>query len=58
MDTNQPEILPDLTTEEKPIKILGKMDKALRNKIIPMVKVQWSNQTEREAVWEVESLMK
>ena len=58
LDTNQPEILPDLTTEEKPIKILGKMDKTLRNKIIPMVKVQWSNQTEREAVWEVESLMK
>ncbi|KAL3515161.1 hypothetical protein ACH5RR_022063 [Cinchona calisaya] len=30
----------------------------VRNKVIPYVKVLWSNHSEREATWELESLMR
>ena len=45
---------PNLTYEEKPIAILAKDTRRLRNKHIPMVKVQWSHHSEREATWETE----
>ena len=38
--TQEPiEIHEDLTNEEKPVKILVRQDKMLRNKVIPLVKV-------------------
>ncbi|PKA51874.1 hypothetical protein AXF42_Ash008103 [Apostasia shenzhenica] len=44
----------DLSYKEKPMKILAKNMKRLRNKEIPIVKVLWNNQTERETTWEIE----
>ena len=40
---------PKLTYEEKPIKILDRMDKWLRSKVVPLVKVLWRNQVMEEA---------
>ncbi|KZV19896.1 hypothetical protein F511_32420 [Dorcoceras hygrometricum] len=47
---------PDLTYEETP-EILAKENRKLRNRTIPMIKIQWTNHSEREATWEVESEM-
>ena len=43
-----------LTYEEKPIKLLDRKVKELRNKRIPLVKVLWKNHGLEEAIWEVE----
>ncbi|XP_056694933.1 uncharacterized protein [Spinacia oleracea] len=48
----------DLTYEEKPIEILDRREKRLRNKVIPMVKVLWANHLTSEATWEVEDQFK
>ena len=48
---------PMLTYKEKPIKILDRKDKMLCNKIVPLVKVLWSNQAVEEATWETETDM-
>ena len=40
---------PKLTYEERPVKILDRKDKVLRNKIVPLVKVLWHNQFVEEA---------
>ena len=40
---------------ERPVRILGRETKKLRNKEIPLVKVQWKHHDEREASWEMES---
>ncbi|KZV39789.1 Retrotransposon protein, Ty3-gypsy subclass [Dorcoceras hygrometricum] len=50
-------LAPDLGYEERLEKILLRETRKLRNRSIPMVKVQWSNQTEREATWETEADM-
>ena len=52
------EVQEDLTYEEKPVKILDRQDKILRNKIIPLVKVSWKNHKMEEATWEREDDMK
>ena len=44
----------DLNYEEKPIRILDKKEKELRNKKIPLVKVLWKNHLTEEATWERE----
>ena len=36
------------------MEILDREDKELRNKTIPMVKVQWRNHTKEEVTWELE----
>ena len=43
------EVHEDLTYEEKPIKIIDRQEKKLRNKVIPLVKVQWKNHKSEEA---------
>ncbi|XP_030509074.2 uncharacterized protein LOC115723737 [Cannabis sativa] len=48
----------DLSFEERPMKILDRKDKVLRNKTIPWVKVLWRNNVVEEATWEFESDMK
>ena len=58
VETHQPEVWPNLTAAEHPMKILDHVEKALRNKVIPYVKVLWSGQTEREATWEIEESMR
>ncbi|KAL5583119.1 hypothetical protein UlMin_015561 [Ulmus minor] len=48
----------DLTYEEKPVQILDRKDKTLRNKVIPIVKVLWRNHKVEEATWEREDDMR
>ncbi|XP_062103690.1 uncharacterized protein LOC133814790 [Humulus lupulus] len=48
----------DLTYEEKPVQILDRKNKVLRNKEVPLVKVLWRSQTIEEAMWEREDEMK
>ncbi|XP_027155182.1 uncharacterized protein LOC113755361 [Coffea eugenioides] len=50
----QPESNEALTYEEKPIKLLDRKGKELRNKRILLVKVLWRNHGLEEAIWEVE----
>ena len=57
IDTHQPELQPNLTLPEQPVKILDYKDKALRSKTIRSVKVLWNEQT-GEATWELESKMR
>jgi hypothetical protein len=48
----------DLSFEEYPIKIVDRKDQVLRKRVIPYVKVQWNNHSEREASWELESAVR
>ena len=48
----------DLSYEEKPVHLLDKKDKVLRNKTIPLVKVLWRNSKSEEATWELEADMR
>ncbi|WVZ52493.1 hypothetical protein U9M48_003547 [Paspalum notatum var. saurae] len=54
IDTSQIQIQPDLTYEEKPIKILDQKQRSTRRRTINFYKVQWSNHSEEEATWEQE----
>ncbi|WVZ97249.1 hypothetical protein U9M48_042799 [Paspalum notatum var. saurae] len=54
IDTSQIQIQPDLTYEEKPIKILDQKQRSTRIRTINFYKVQWSNHSEEEATWEQE----
>ncbi|KAK8933588.1 hypothetical protein KSP39_PZI015957 [Platanthera zijinensis] len=46
-----------LTTKVKPIRIEGRAEKQLRNKVIGMVKVRWDNCGREELTWEREQTM-
>jgi hypothetical protein len=48
----------DLTLETKPIKILDRDEKVLRNKRVPLVRVLWRSSRIEEETWERESEMK
>ena len=48
----------DLSYEERPVQLLDKKDKVLRNKTIPLVKVLWRNSKSEEATWELEADMR
>ncbi|XP_043705499.1 uncharacterized protein LOC122655363 [Telopea speciosissima] len=50
-----PELADDMTYEEQPKKILERQIYTLCNRSISYMKVQWSNYSEQEASWEVES---
>ena len=58
LTTELPELNVDLSYEEKPVEILMREIKQLRNKQIPLVKVLWRNQVVEEATWEREDDMK
>ncbi|KAL5570000.1 hypothetical protein UlMin_026575 [Ulmus minor] len=51
------ELHEDLSYEEKPVQILDRKIKTLRNKEIPLVKVLWRNKKTKEATWEREEEM-
>ncbi|WVZ58094.1 hypothetical protein U9M48_008400 [Paspalum notatum var. saurae] len=57
VDTSQIQIQPDLTYEEKPIKILDQKQRSTRRRAINFYKVQWSNHSEKEATWEQEEFL-
>jgi hypothetical protein len=48
---------PNLSYVEKPIRILERSIKELRNKRIPMVKVLWEYHGTQDATWETEEWM-
>ncbi|KAL8143446.1 hypothetical protein V2J09_016478 [Rumex salicifolius] len=48
------EIADNVTYEEYLMAILGRQNKQLRTKVIPLVKVQWSRHGAEEATWETE----
>ena len=52
------QLQPNLLYEEKPVQILDRRLKELRNKSIPLVKVLWRNQLVEEATQEKEDEMK
>ena len=52
------ELRDNLTYPESPERILDRRDQILRNKVIPLVKIQWKNHTEEEATWELEDTIR
>ncbi|XP_073153309.1 uncharacterized protein [Henckelia pumila] len=48
----------DLSYVERPLRIFDRKDKVLRNKSIPLMKVQWQRRGTEEATWELESRMR
>lgn len=48
----------DLTLESHPSKIIDESERVLRHRKLKYVKILWTNQTEREATWELESQMR
>ncbi|XP_073057414.1 uncharacterized protein [Primulina eburnea] len=49
---------PSLSYTEYPVCILDRKDKVLRNKFIPLVRVQWSRHDVEESTWETEEKMR
>jgi hypothetical protein len=47
-----------MSTVELPVQILARETKQLRNKVIPLVKVQWSSRGVEESSWEREEDMR
>ena len=47
-----------VTYQERTMRILEHRTKKLRNKEIPLVKVQWKYHDEREASWDLETTMR
>jgi hypothetical protein len=52
------EVQPDLSYIERPIEILDRKEKVLRNRTVPIVRVLWRNPRVEESTWELESEMK
>jgi hypothetical protein len=48
----------DLTLECRPVRILESSERVMRRRTIKYVRVLWTNQTEREATWELEEQMR
>jgi hypothetical protein len=48
----------DLTIDAQPVHVLESSERVMRNRTIKYVKILWSNQTERETIWELESTMR
>jgi hypothetical protein len=48
----------DLTLECRPVRILESSEHVLRRRSIKYVRVLWTNQSEHEATWELEELMR
>jgi hypothetical protein len=61
VDVVLPEVTPleaDLTYPERPNKILDQMNHVMRRMMIKFFKVQWSNHTEDEAMWEIDVFLR
>ncbi|XP_075492461.1 uncharacterized protein LOC142530512 [Primulina tabacum] len=52
------ELDPSLSYTEYPVCILDHKDKVLRNKVIPLVRVQWSRHGVEESTWETKQKMR
>lgn len=49
---------PNLTFEERLVCVLDRQNRALRRKVIPLVKVLWRSQKYEETTWETEESMR
>ncbi|XP_060961742.1 uncharacterized protein LOC133031959 [Cannabis sativa] len=47
----------DMSYMARPVRVIEKGTKVLRNKTIPLVKILWSDSSDREATWELEKDM-
>ncbi|XP_030497936.1 uncharacterized protein LOC115713588 [Cannabis sativa] len=47
----------DMSYMARPVRVIEKGIKVLRNKTIPLVKILWSDSSDREATWELEKDM-
>ena len=52
------ELQNDLTYKAKPVKIVDRQVKRLRNKVIPQVRVQWDDLSGKQDTWEDEACMR
>jgi hypothetical protein len=48
----------DLIIDAQLVRVLEFSERVMRNRTINYIKILWSNQTEREATWELESTMR
>jgi hypothetical protein len=48
----------DLTIDAQPVCVLHFSECVMHNRTIKYVKILWSNQMEREAIWKLESTMR
>src|SRR5436190_15058500 len=48
----------DISIEDRPVQILDRNEKVLKNKVIPLVKVLWSHHGVEGATWEREVLIR
>jgi hypothetical protein len=61
VDVVLPEVAPletDLTYPEHPIKIFDQKSRVTRRKMTKFYKIQWSKDTEEEAIWESEDFLR
>ncbi|XP_031285991.1 uncharacterized protein LOC116144681 [Pistacia vera] len=58
LQVEEVELQDNLAYEERPVQILDRKVKELRNKQIPLVKVLWRNHKIEEATWEMEQDMR
>ncbi|KAM6553985.1 hypothetical protein CsatB_014747 [Cannabis sativa] len=45
----------DMSYMARPVRVIEKGIKVLRNKTIPLVKILWSDSSDKEATWELET---
>jgi hypothetical protein len=60
VDVLLPEVTPleaDLSYPKHPIKVLDQKDRVMKRKTIKFFKIQWSNYSEEEAIWESEDFL-
>ena len=55
IDFSDIEVNNNITYNEGPVRVLDREVKKLRNKEIPLVKIQWKHHDRDEASWELES---
>jgi hypothetical protein len=48
----------DLIIDAQLVRVLEFLERVMCNRTINYIKILWSNQTEREAIWELESTMR
>jgi hypothetical protein len=58
VELEQIDLQPDLTYQPDPVRIVERDAKILRNKRIPIVKVEWAQSPDGEFTWELESDMR
>ncbi|XP_073025085.1 uncharacterized protein [Primulina eburnea] len=58
LDISEVQLDPDVSYVERPVCILDRSERKLRNKLIPMVKVQWEHRGVEEATWETKRHMR